>query len=76
MKQQSAISEAAGAGAAIQGDAGTIAGGLASAESAIDILSSIDTSSMDDVTAAAVNSAVQSAIGAISSGVAYRAEWC
>ena len=31
--------------------------------SAIDILSSIDTSSMDEATAAAVNSAVQSAIG-------------
>ncbi len=40
------------------------------ASSAIDIFSSIDTSSMDEATAAAVNSAVQSAIGAISGGVA------
>ena len=72
----SAVSAAAGAGASLQGDAGTIAGGLAGAESAIDILSSIDTSSMDDATAAAVNGVVQSAIGAISGGVGNSTEWC
>ena len=66
----SAVSAAAGTGDALQGDAGTISAGLDSASSAIDILSSIDTSSMDEATAAAVNSAVQSAIGAISGGVA------
>lgn len=65
-----AVSAAAGTGDALQGDAGTISAGLDSASSAIDILSSIDTSSMDEATAAAVNSAVQSAIGAISGGVA------
>lgn len=66
----SAVSAAAGTGDALQGDAGTISAGLDSASSAIDILSGIDTSSMDEETAAAVNSAVQSAIGAISGGVA------
>ena len=43
----SAVSAAAGTGDALQGDAGTISAGLDSASSAIDILSSIDTSSMD-----------------------------
>ena len=66
----SAVSAAAGTGDALQGDAGTISAGLDSASSAIDILNSIDTSSMDEATAAAVNSALQSAIGAISGGVA------
>ncbi len=59
------VSAAAGTGDALQGDAGTISAGLDSASSAIDILSGIDTSSMDEATAAAVNSAVQGAIGAI-----------
>ena len=66
----SAVSAAAGTGDALQGDAGTISAGLDSASSAIDILNSIDTSSMDEATAAAVNGALQSAIGAISGGVA------
>ena len=66
----SAVSAAAGTGDALQSDAGTISSGLESANSAIDILNGIDTSSMDEATAAAVNSAVQSAIEAISGGVA------
>ena len=48
------VSAAAGTGDALQGDAGTISAGLDSASSAIDILSGIDTSSMDEATAAAV----------------------
>lgn len=55
----SAVSAAAGTGDALQGDAGTISAGLDSASSAIDILNSIDTSSMDEATAAAVNSALR-----------------
>lgn len=66
----SAVSAAAGTGDALQGDAGTISTSLDKFSSAIDILNSIDTSSMDEATAAAVNSALQSAIGAISGGVA------
>ena len=70
LPQPRTVSAAAGTGDALQGDAGTISAGLDSASSAIDILSGIDTSSMDEATAAAVNSAVQGAIGAISGGVA------
>lgn len=71
-----AVSEAAGAGAQLQGDAGTIASGLASAESAIDILSSIDTSSMDEETAAAVNGAVQECDRSNFRWCGHSTEWC